>query len=650
MPNLVGIWRSASSQAEIERVLSQQLERVRVPGIDYEIHSVSFPGFGMALMDHGILENGPQPAKDETGRYFLLLDGEIYNVEELRRRLGNQERFASERTPGLCLRLILSEGDKAIELLNGLFCVVIYDRHEDRLKIFSDRYAFRPLFYRTGTKELLFGTELKAICAADRNPRKADEVGVAELFCYGSHFRERTWLEDYSRLEPSSILSVDASAMCKSYYWRYRYQEDQPALDQPTYFTIFGTLVDRAVERCMRGSKRIGIFLSGGYDSRTVAAAIRPYHLPIPAFTFGHAESRDVRFAAMLAKRLGFDHTTLTDRAPYLYSNCGAIVWRTEGMLSFAQTTSIRYHSAMKARMDIFLTGFLAEFMGSHTWPQLLLARSREMARNLIFKHILGSRLEMVKRVFTPAFFKRAFEAVRLRFDESFELVQNDHPANIADAWRFICLQPRSTYQSPSVDRHLFETRTPLMDAELVKFLLSIPPHARLEQRIYKRMIAYRFPEIRDVPCTNSGHPINPHFAREYTAMVVRYLGRKAIMPFHQFFRAPTSLGREFRDVNDDFRAEPQLVDNVLRPLMRDGIFPQNMFNLSAIEDIIEEHYQHNGKHQDMLSLLISWGLGAKFFLHNNLASVPPEMYSPDKLSEGIRVAEETRPVPFGLT
>jgi hypothetical protein len=283
----------------------------------------------------------------------------------------------------------------------------------------------------------------------------------------------------------------------------------------------------------------------------------------------------------------------------------------------------------MKAQMDIFLTGFLAEFMGSHTWPQLLLARSREQTKRLLYDRTLGPRLARVQRVLNPAFFRGILEAVRSRFDESFELVRNDHPVNIADSWRFICMQPRSTYQSPSIDRYLFETRAPLMDAELLDFLLTIPPGARLEQRIYKRMIAYRFPEIRDVPCTNSALPINPNFGREYVAMAARYVGRKALAPLQKLLPSQTSLGREFRDLDDDFRAEPQLADNVLLPMIVEGVFPEDIFDLRAIEETANEHYLDQGRHQDILALLISWGLGKKFFLHDDLTEVPERMYSP---------------------
>ena len=629
MPNLVGIWNPDSSEEDIQNTVAKQLKRTRVPGITYTNHSQILPGFGMALMDHGLLENGPQPAQDATGRISLLLDGELYNTSELKRRLSRASQMCSLTPPELCLRLILQEGEDVIRLFNGLFCLVLYDRDRKRLTLVSDRYAFRPIFYKAGPQEVLFGSELKALCVADRARPAIDKIGTAELFCYGAHFQERTWLQDYHRLEPATILTVEPGRIQTRRYWNYRHQDNAPKLDQETYFTVFGALLDRAVERCMQGSKRIGIFLSGGYDSRSVAASIRRHHLPIPAFTFGHAGSRDARFAAMLARRLQLDHTALNGRDPYLYSTCRSIVWRTEGMLPFSQTTSISCHHIMKSKMDIILTGFLGEFSGSHTWPQLLMARSREGAKRAVFNRILGPRLQAARRVFQPRFFERAFEGVKARFDKSFDCVEDDHPMNVADSWNFTCLQPRCTGHAPSVDRHLFEMRAPHMDSELVDFLLTIPPYARLEQRVYKKMIAYRFPDIRDVPCTNTALPINPDFAREYSSMIVRYLSRKAYAALRQPFRLRAPLNREFRDLNDDFRAESQLVQNILRPLLQAGIYPDNIFNVRNIEEMIDEQYQRNGNHEQMLSLLISWGLASKFFLQEDISDVPSAMYQP---------------------
>lgn len=623
MPNLVGVWNAASSSESIRSTLDGQLDRVRTGLTHYAEYRHVVAGFGMALQDHGLLENGDQPARSKDGRLALLLDGEIYNTEELSLRYRRQLPAQSLGPPQLCLELIASQGPEVAREFNGLFCIALHDRESRSLTLVSDRFAFRPLFYVRRAAAFVFATELKGVRCADPDLPRVDDVGLLELFCYGSHTQGRTWIEGYTRLAPATILRVDSQGVDIRRYWVYRYDEAAPRLDQPTYYTGFAKLMDRAVERSMRGSRRIGMFLSAGYDSRSVAAAIRPHHLPIPAFTFGDPEARDVRLAPLLAQRLGLEHHTLSRQEAHLYRWCEAIVWRTEGMVPFSSTTSIRFHSELKEKLDIILTGFLGEFSGSHTWPRLLLARSRAAAIRTIFERMTGPRLEAARRVFQPAFFARAFEQLRARFAASFEGVPNDHPLNVADVWNVTCLQPHGTYQAPAVDRHLFEVRAPHMDAELVSFLLTIPPWARLEQRVYKKMIAYSYPEVRGVPCANSNRPIEPRFVREYAKMVARFAGRKAVESLGAFGSRRSMLGREIHDLDHDFRAEPELGRELLQPMLRAGVFDPAVFHLAHIEEMLGAHYSGAGRHAATLATLISWGLAARYLLAGDVGAVP---------------------------
>jgi len=628
MPNLVGYWNPESPEEAVRIAVNKQLQRVRIENVVYTEYTEIRPGFGVGLQDHGLLENGRQPAISDDGRVSLILDGEIYNADSLIRKYRNDLPDSPINPPELCLRLILKHGADVADEFNGLFTLTVYDRRDRRLTLVSDHLGFRPLFYVQRKKEFIFGTELKALSVIDPGPRKIDELGTFERFCYGSHVIDRTWMENYYRLPPAAILTVDEFGIKIRSYWHYHYDESAPILDQPTYFTNFARLLDRAVERRMQGTRGIGVFLSGGYDSRSVAASIRSHHLPIPAFTFGYPESRDVRFAAMLSERLGLDHYPLVSKGPYLFRNCPSIIWRTEGLLSFANATSIHHHLFFKDRkVDIILVGLLGEFSGSHTWPKLLLARSRREAMSVIMDRMLGNRLELARRIFKPSFFEANFEALQARFTESFENIRDDHPLNMADSWNLINRQPLNSWQSPSIDRYLFEIRTPLMDIELVKFLLTIPPYSRLEQRVYKKMIAYSFPKIRNVPCTNSAMPINPNFAREYAAMAARYLGRKTLEPLKKILNFSPSLGREFQDLGDAFRKEPEVVERILRPLLDEGVFPDGIFSRTGIEGIIDDHYRRNANYEEMLSLMISWGLAVKFFLHDDYSSVPQQFF-----------------------
>ena len=216
-------------------------------------------------------------------------------------------------------RLLESEGEDVAKVFNGHFAIVLFRRRPSRLTLISDRYGLRPIFVAERGSTVLFASEMKAIAVVDPAPRRVDELAAFERFCYGAHVFGRTWIDGYTKLRPATILDVDSGGVKRREYWRFAYDESAPVLDQRTYFTRYSVLLDRAVERAMRGRHRIGIFLSGGYDSRACAAAIRKHRVPIPAFTFGLAESRD------MTRRASFIDRRPTSRARRVVN--GPIVW-----------------------------------------------------------------------------------------------------------------------------------------------------------------------------------------------------------------------------------------------------------------------------------------------------------------------------------
>ncbi|HEX5135436.1 MAG TPA: asparagine synthase-related protein [Planctomycetota bacterium] len=621
MPNLCGIWNPDLPADAVRGIVDAQMQRLRTSLVPYREHRLAEAGFGAGLLDHGILENGPQPVHSLDRGASLFLDGEILNADELRRRFRARLPEGELSPPEIALHLMLAEGDDVVRLFNGHFAIALFRRRPKSLTLVSDRFGLRPIFLVERGRALLFASEMKALAAVDPGERRIDEVATLERFCYRAHMFGDTWMEGYRKLRPATILVADERGVRRREYWRYAYDESAPHLDQRTYATRYAVLLDRAVERAMRGNHRIGIFLSGGYDSRAVAAAIRRHHLPIPAFTFGAPDSRDMRYAKMLSERLGFVHHGVPDPSPYLAPHCASIVWRTDGLGSFANATSINHHDFLKQHVDVILLGFLAEYNGSHTWPRLLLARSAEAAREAVFARYALRGAAGARRIFRRAFFDQAFGALRERFLKSFTDVPNAHPLNVSDSWIVRNFEPFSTFQSSAIDRHRFENRAPLTDAELLEFLLTIPPYARLEQRVYKRMIAHGFPAIRDIPCTNSGRPIDPSFLREYGKMALRYAGRALKKPLS---RKDPLLGRDARDLAATFRAEPTLRDDILLPLVDRGIFPDGIFDPDGIRAVVDEHYRGAARHESLLSALISWGLGVKFLLHDDFAEVDP--------------------------
>lgn len=123
MPNLVGIWDPTFSEQFIRDTVAKQLQRVRISNISDTDYVYIRPGFGMALMDHGILENGKQPIQSKDGRFSLLLDGELYNADELKLRFRRDLPADVFSTPELCLCLILCQAKRVVRQFNGLFAL-----------------------------------------------------------------------------------------------------------------------------------------------------------------------------------------------------------------------------------------------------------------------------------------------------------------------------------------------------------------------------------------------------------------------------------------------------------------------------------------------------------------------------------------------
>ena len=128
------------SEETIRLTVSTQLNRVRVPGICYAEYAECGPGFGVALMDHGLLDNGPQPVRSKDGKLTLMMDGEIYNGGELKRRFRNELPEGNLSTPELCLWLIVKFGTPIVDQFNGLFVLVLYERDAERLTLITDRF------------------------------------------------------------------------------------------------------------------------------------------------------------------------------------------------------------------------------------------------------------------------------------------------------------------------------------------------------------------------------------------------------------------------------------------------------------------------------------------------------------------------------
>jgi asparagine synthase (glutamine-hydrolysing) len=118
----------------------------------------------LAIVDVG---GGHQPMANEDGTVWIVFNGEIYNHAALRPGLeARGHRYRTRSDTETILHLYEEEGERCVERLQGMFAFAVWDRTRRTLLLARDRLGIKPLYYAVTPRELLFGSEVKALLAA----------------------------------------------------------------------------------------------------------------------------------------------------------------------------------------------------------------------------------------------------------------------------------------------------------------------------------------------------------------------------------------------------------------------------------------------------------------------------------------------------
>lgn len=212
-------------------------------------------------------ETGPWVAEDVVVAADVRLD----NRSELIRSLGAAGGVSDRELLGLAYR---RWGENCAERLLGDFAFVVYDRIRHRVFAARDVMGMRPLYYRSEPERFLFGSEVKQILAVPDVPVRIFEPAVAGYLAGGVTRLEWTFYEGINQLPPGHFLVVSDHGSRLRRYWeidpenQIRYSREQDYADH------FRELFIEAVRCRTRTDYPVGIFLSGGVDSGSIASTV----------------------------------------------------------------------------------------------------------------------------------------------------------------------------------------------------------------------------------------------------------------------------------------------------------------------------------------------------------------------------------------
>lgn len=220
-------------------------------------------------------EGGIQPMTKifQGKKYTLVYNGELYNTEDLRKKLKEEGFvFDSYSDTEVLLTSYICWGKECINKLIGIFAFGIFD--EDRKEVFlaRDQMGVKPLFYTMRNNTLVFGSEIKTILADPRIKREIDIEGLTEIFGLGPATIPGSGVyKNIKEVAPANCLLISGDNSIKKWeYWSVKAEECKETAEEAIEHTR-ELLID-AINRQLVGDVPLCTFLSGGLDSSAISA------------------------------------------------------------------------------------------------------------------------------------------------------------------------------------------------------------------------------------------------------------------------------------------------------------------------------------------------------------------------------------------
>lgn len=320
MCGIVGAYGFKNNANELRQYIQPAVQQLSKRGPDNR-NTVTI---GNAVLGHArlsIIDTSPagnQPMCDESGRYAIIFNGEIYNYKLLKKDLEQKGyAFNSGSDTEVLLKLYIEYKEDCLEKLNGFFGFAVYDKQDDELFIARDRIGIKPMLYYIDDSMLVFGSEMKALLQF--LVKKELNYNAAYTYFQLNYIPGyETIIKGVQKLLPGHYISIkNNKAEIKQYYKindAYK-SKSYAALNYEDAKNKLNDLMHQSVQRRLIADVPLGSFLSGGIDSSVVAYLSSQYSPNINTFSVGFKDEPyfdETKYANLVAKKIKTNHTVFS--------------------------------------------------------------------------------------------------------------------------------------------------------------------------------------------------------------------------------------------------------------------------------------------------------------------------------------------------
>ena len=301
------------SRAGDEAVLHAMCEAIRHRGPDSEgLWAGAGVALGMRRLSVIDLATGDQPVFSTDRSVIVMMNGELYNYREVRADLQKRGyKFTTNSDTEILPHLYCEYGDAMLEHVSGMFAFALWDMRKKRLLLARDRFGEKPLYYGVFGGKLIYGSEPKTLLAHPDVEAGLNLDALRSFLSFDYVPAPESIYRGIKKLPAAHKMVVENGEIKIERYWSLSFKkpDETPSIKEAAEH--LRDLLSDAVRRQLVADVPLGILLSGGVDSSTVAAfAVRHATETVKTFSIGFEEDSfdESKFACEVSRHLGTEH------------------------------------------------------------------------------------------------------------------------------------------------------------------------------------------------------------------------------------------------------------------------------------------------------------------------------------------------------
>lgn len=369
----------------------------------------------------------------------ILVYGEVYPY-------GCEADAGDKRGAALVALLYEKHGLRFVDFLSGAFCISLYDASRRQLILATDRFGAKPLYRDMRGGGLRVSSEIKAVLLDNASALTYNPRSVVNLFTFQHPLDHETYFNEFEVVPPASLLiyDLDTRQITTATYWAYDVTGEPTELTRRPLADLveqYVATMEEAIGQRVAPYQRIGVFISGGIDSRLALALTKRVadktNKEVIAFTFGTQKGYQAVPAAKIARAVGVTHLFYAIPDEWLSRYAWEVIWNGDGYVRIRDAHFISCFEAVREKVDIVVADYMSGlYYGGHITPAVAALTDRQALADYVYEQRKVDFIQEAAGVLLRrSFVENVTQLGRESFEATFASIPTGLPYRVAHYW-----------------------------------------------------------------------------------------------------------------------------------------------------------------------------------------------------------------------